>query len=184
MNKLLVAIFGTGVYFYAGPILFQYGHTSYFGIPTNLIEPSIRDNIVFFFDLTRIMGMVAGHLSFWVWVILVIFTLVIWSLLAFQVVHRTLLSVILVALTVSSLFGFYSFGNKIAGLRTDFKVLPEGCLSAEKGITHIIPAFYQTTALIVAIHSDTKKLTGSFLPKESSELGCDIQKKTIGPILQ
>lgn len=184
MNKLLVAIFGTGAYFYAGPILFQYGYNSYFGIPANFIEPSIRDNIVFFFDLSRIAGMVAGQLSFWIWVVLIALTLIVWFVLAFQILHRTLLSIILAVLTGFSLFGFYNFGSKIAGLSTEFRVLPEGCLPIEKNITYIVPAFYQTTALVVSIQTDAKKLTGSFFPRESYDLKCDIQKKAIGPILQ
>lgn len=182
--KFLTAIFGTGVYFYAVPILFQYGYNSYFDIPINFIEPSIRDNVIFFFDLSRVVGMVADNLSFWIWVVFVILTLIIWFLLAFQIIRGVLLVTILFALTGASLFGFYNFGSKIASVTTEFRVLPEGCLTFQENTTYIIPAFYGTTALIVPIHTDTNKLTGSFIPRESSTLECDLQKKIIGPIVK
>lgn len=182
--KFLTAFFGTGVYFYAAPILFQYGYNSYFEIPINFIEPSIRDNIIFFFDLSRIATMVADNLSFWIWVALVIVTLVVWFLLAFQIVRGVLLVMILFGLTGASLFGFYNFGSKIASATTEFRVLPEGCIASGENITHIIPSFYGTTALIVPIYTDSYKLTGSFMARESSSLDCDIQKMTIGPVLK
>ncbi|MCF7864948.1 MAG: hypothetical protein K9M11_00380 [Candidatus Pacebacteria bacterium] len=182
--KFLTAIFGTGIYFYAAPILFQYGHNSYFGIPPSFIEPSIRDNIIFFFDLTRIVGQVAQGLSFWIGVGLVFLTLIVWFLISFQVVRGLLLTICLVFLTGFSLLGFYNFGNKIAEMKTEFQIIPEGCLSNQENVTYLVPAFYQTTALIVPFDTDSKKLKGSFFPRESSELGCEIQKTTIGPVLR
>ena len=182
--KFLTAIFGTGVYFYAAPILFQYGHNSYFDIPINFIEPSIRDNIIFFFDLSRIVGMVADNLSFWIWVGIVILTLITWFLLAFQIVRGVLLVAILLALTGASLFGFYNFGSTIASATTEFRVLPEGCLTLQENTTYIIPAFYGTTALIVPVNTENNKLMGSFIPREASTLECDIQKMTIGHIVK
>lgn len=182
--KFLTAIFGTGVYFYAAPILFQYGHNSYFGIPPSFIEPSIRDNIIFFFDLTRIAGQVAQGLSFWIWVGLVFLTLVVWFLISFQVIRGLFLTVSLLVLIGLSLFGFYNFGNKIAEVKTEFQFIPQGCLGDQENITHLVPAFYQTTALIVPINKDSKKMTGSFFPRESSDLDCEIQKGVIGPVLK
>ncbi len=182
--KFLTAIFGTGIYFYAAPILFQYGHNSYFGIPASFIEPSIRDNIIFFFDLTRIAGQVAQGLSFWIWVILVFLTLIVWFLISFQIIRGVLLTICLFILTGLSLFGFYNFGNKIAEVKTEFQFIPQECLGGQESITYLIPAFYQTTALIVPIDTDSKKMTGSFFPRESSNLGCEIQKGAIGPVLR
>ena len=182
--KFLTAIFGTGAYFYAAPILFQYGYNSYFDIPLNFIEASIRDNVIFFFDISRIIGMVADQLTFWIWFVLIILTLIVWFLLAFRVIHGTLLLIILLTLTGATLYGFYNFGEKIASVTTEFRVLPEGCVAGEENITYIIPSFYGTTALIVPIYTDSYKLTGSFMARESSTLNCDIQKKTIGPVLK
>lgn len=182
--KFLTAIFGTGIYFYAAPILFQYGHNSYYGIPPSFIEPSIRDNIIFFFDLTRIAGQVAQNLSFWIWVGLVILTLIMWFLISFQMVRGFILTICLISLTGFSLFGFYNFGNKIAEMKTEFQFIPEGCLGDEENITYLVPAFYQTTALIVPVDTDSKKMTGSFFPRESSDLGCEIQKGAMGPVLK
>jgi len=182
--KFLTAIFGTGAYFYAAPILFQYGHNSYFGIPPSFIEPSIRDNIIFFFDFSRITGQIAQGLSFWIWVSLVFLTLIIWFLISFQIVRGFFLTMCLLILTGFSLFGFYNLGNKIAEVKTEFQFIPEGCLDQKENITYVVPAFYQTTALIIPIYTDSNMMTGSFFPRESSELNCDIQKGSIGPILK
>ncbi len=182
--KLLVAIFGTGAYFYAAPILFQYGHNSYFGIPANFIEPSIRDNIIFFFDLFRIAGQVAQGLSFWIWIGLIILTLVIWFLISFQIIRGVLLTAGLFLITGLSLFGFFNFGGKLAEVKVEFQFIPDGCLNQQENVTYVVPAFYQTTALIIPVYSDTKKMTGSFFTRESSELDCDIQKGNIGPIVK
>ncbi len=182
--KFLAAIFGTGVYFYAVPILLQYGYNSYFGIPANFIEPSIRDNIIFFFSLFQLAQNVAGVLPLWIWIVLGVLALIIWFLVAFRVISGVIISLMLIALTGLSLFGFHNFGEALAKSAVEFPVLPTGCLPAEKNITYIIPAYYQTTALIVPIYTDTNKLTGGFLPRESSELNCEIQKKQIGQILK
>jgi hypothetical protein len=180
--NLLKAFLGTGVYFYAAPILFQYGYNSYFNIPLNFIEPSIRDNIIFFFDLSRIVGMTMGSISFWVWVLLIISTLVIWFLVSFQIIRGYILTAILIILTCASLYGFYNFGNKIGEITTEFRVLSDNCLQQQENITYIIPTFYQTTALIVPIYNNTNKLTGGFISKQISELGCEIKKVTIGKV--
>lgn len=180
--NFLTAIFGTGIYFYAAPILFQYGHNSYFGIPPSFIEPSIRDNVIFFFDLTRIAGQVAQGLSFWIWMGLILLTLIVWFLISFHLIRGLFLTVLLVLLTGFSLFGFYNFGNKIAEVKTEFQFLPEGCIGMQENITYLVPAFYQTTALIVPISTNSKKMTGSFFPRESSDLGCEIQKGVIGQV--
>lgn len=180
--KFLTAIFGTGAYFYAAPILFQYGHNSFFGIPASFIEPSIRDNIIFFFDLSRIAGQVAQDLSFWIWIGLVFLTLIIWFLISFQIIRGVFLIMCLLILTGLSLFGFYNLGNKIAEAKVEFQFIPDGCLGQQENVTYVVPAFYQTTALIVPVYSDTKKMIGSFLPRESAEIDCDIQKGNIGPI--
>jgi hypothetical protein len=183
--KLLQALIGTGVYFYAAPILFQYGYNSYFGIPGSFIEPSIRDNIIFFFDLTRVMSQVARNLSFWIWIVFIVTALIIWFLISFKVIRGKILTGILIVLTGLSLLGFFNFGNKLAETVTEFRVLSEGCLPKEENITYIIPSFYKSTALIVSIYTDTKKLTGKFFPRETTVLNCDIQMDTvIGPISQ
>lgn len=183
--KLLTVIFGTGVYFYAVPILLQYGYNSYFGIPGNFIEPSIRGNFIFFFSLFQLAQSIVGTFSFWTWIMLGILVPVIWFLVAFRILSGVIISGVLILLTGLSLFGFHNFGQALAKSATEFQTLPVGCLlEQEKNVTYIIPAYYQTTALIVPIYTDTHKLTGGFLPRESSSLNCEIKKQPIGQITQ
>ena len=180
--KFIGAIFGTGVFFYAVTILIQYGHNSYFGIPPNMIEPSIRDNIIYFFDLFKVMGQVAGALSFWTWIGIGVIAIIIWFLAVFQMIRGALLFILLAVLTGSSLLFSYNLGTEIAKGTTNFRTVPTGCLPADEDITFIVPAFYQTTALIVSVHTDTNRLTGGFYPREASELGCELKRQEIGRI--
>lgn len=181
--KLLTAIFGTGAYFYALPILFQHGYNSYFGIPANFIEVSIRDNIIFLFSLMQIAGGVAKLMSFWVWLILAIVVAVIWFMWVLKILSGKFISFVLILLTAISLFGFYNFGGALAKLTTEFYIIPNGCLQAkEENITYIVPSFFGKSAVIIPIHKDTNKLTGGFLIKESSDLNCEIQKSTVGKV--
>lgn len=183
MTTILELIFGTGAYFYIATILTQYGYTSYFGIPYNFIEFSIKNNVIFFFDLLTIIKNVASNLSAWSWIILGIFSLIIIFLRIIEVLKGSVLTFLIILLAFFSFFGFYNFGKNVAKITTEFKVIPVSCISEEKNITYIIPSFYQTTAVITPIYTDTNTLTGSFLTKESSDLGCEIISKKTGKIL-
>jgi hypothetical protein len=184
--KLFKVIFGTGFYFYATTILTQYSYNSYFGIPTSYIEFSIKDVVIFFFDLLNIAKTVivnvAGNLSFWALAGLIIVSIFIGFLLIFDLIPKSVNPIFIIIFTAVSFFGFYNFGNNIAKLTTEFRVIPAECISSEKNITYIIPSFTGTTAIITPIYTDSKKLTGSFLTKESSSLNCEITKETVGQI--
>lgn len=184
--KLLKVVFGTGFYFYATTILTQYSYNLYFGIPASFIEFSIKDVVIFFFDLSKLVkGViinVAGSLSFWALAGLIIISLFIWFLLILDLIPKSVTLMFIVILTGLSFFGFYKFGDSIAKLTTEFRVIPIGCISSEKNITYIVPSFFGTTAIITPIYTDSKKLTGNFLTKETSSLNCEIKKETIGQI--
>lgn len=69
-------------------------------------------------------------------------------------------------------------------MKTEFQFIPEGCLGDQENITYLVPAFYQTTVLIVPIYSDTNTLTGKFLTKETNELNCEIEKRNVGQVIK
>ncbi len=184
MSTLVELFLGTGVYFYAITILTQYGYNSYFGIPYDFIDFSIKNNIIFFFDLLRIAQGVAANLNIWAWLGLGLLVLVIWILKITQILNGLITTTLIIIITVFSLFGFYNFGGKIAQIQKEFRTIPSECISEEKNILYIIPTFYQTTAIITPINSDTNRLTGGLLIKKSDELNCEIRIQKIEQIIK
>ncbi len=180
----ILKFIGSGVYFYAITILTQYGYNSYFNIPTNFIESSIRDNIIFSFSLSQIIIAVADNLSILVWISLIISSLFLWFIIIFDIFHKNIITLGIIAIMITSCFGFYNLGNFMATTNTEFNVLSQECSLSKENITYIIPTFYQTTAVITPIYTDSNKLTGDFLTKNTSDLNCEIQKKYIGKVLK
>ena len=182
--KFFIVIFGTGAYFWIATILFQYGHNSYFFIPPNFIEVSIRDNIIYFFTLTQIATGVAKSLTFWIWILLIMLTLIIWIFYILSNFTKKIFLVFILILVIFSLRWSYSFGNLWAETRTTYHTIPEGCLSVEDEIKYIIPFFYGTKAIIISIDEDNRNIAGSFLVREVADLDCEIKQEDIGKIIK
>jgi len=183
-NNILIKSIGSGIYFYAITILTQYGYNSYFNIPINFIEPSIRDNIIFSFSLSKIAIGVFHNLSLLILIGLIITSLILWFLIFVGFIHKKIVTLGTIAILIFLCFGFYNLGDFIAKTNTEFNVFPKECSLSKDNITYVIPTFLQTTAVIVPMYTDTNKLTGNFLTRDTSELGCEIQKKDIGKILK
>lgn len=173
--QLIYTIFGTGLYFYAITILTQYGFNSYFGIPSHLMEASIRDNIIFSFSVLKTIA----SIDWWILVSISIGILIILYILQYLKFTKTFIITIVL---LASIFGFYYLGQFIAKTKETFTIIQSTCLDEKENITYVIPAFYQTNALITPIYTNTNKLTGNFIIKDISEPNCEIFDKVIGPI--
>lgn len=171
-------IFGSGLYFYAITILAQYGFNSYFGIPSNLIEPSLRDNIIFFFSIFR-----AITKTHWI-VIIIAITIIISVIYALNKYLKLSKKVIIILAVILSIFGSYNLGSYVAKTNTKFSIVSSMCIPEQAGVTYIVPAFYQTNALVTPIYTGTNKLTGGFIVKDISEPGCELYRDEVGKILK
>lgn len=180
MSKLLTIPI-ISVYLYGIAILTQYGYNSYFNIPSNLIEASITQNFVYFFQLFQLASAIAGVMKWWMWLIIVVCVLLVLFFYAAHKFWRFVISVIGIFLLAYFLNGSYGFGQLLARSSTEFYVPTEGCASLDSGTRYIIPSFHGESAILVAIDSDNK-LTGEVKLKNMSELGCGTIKKNVGSI--
>lgn len=168
------------VYFYAVTILTQYGYNSYFGIPSNFIEASIKENIIYFFQLLQIASEVAGIMGWWMWIVIILAVCVVLYLSnhRYQWVVSSLGAILLGVL----LWGSYNFGELIAANTTNFYVLPSKCASINGDGSYIIPSFYDGKAILVSIDRDNKRTEGGFLIRNISDLLCEMKQEEIGRI--
>lgn len=185
--NFLELIFGGGIYFYAITILFQYGYNSYFHIPSNFIEPSIRDNVLFFFALMHGFFQGFDRLSLGTLIglgILVFLNFFLFFLLKrkFALIYKIIIIIFISSFTVVSLFLANNFGDSVAKSQKDFLVIPDGCLPIEGNVTYIIPSYYQDLALIISKDREGGKLTNSFIAKNISDLNCTLVRTAVGPL--
>lgn len=169
------------VYLYGITILTQYGFNSYFNIPSSFIESSIKENIVYFFQLFRLASVVVGFMKWWMWAVVILAVLVIIFLFYSHSFWKKTISFCGILLLSYLLYGSYNFGILLAKNTIAFYVPSQNCASLEKDTQYIIPNFYQGKAILVPVNND-KKMTGSVLVKDLSESGCATEIKYIGLI--
>lgn len=180
MSKLLTIPI-ISVYLYGITILTQYGFNSYFNIPSNLIDASITENFIFFFQMFHLASAVAGAMKWWMWLVLVVSGLIV---LLFYLSHkfwRFVISAFGFFILAYFLYGSYNFGQLVAKTGAEFYVPSESCTALNSVARYIIPSFHGESAILVAI-DENNKLTGEIEVKNMSELGCGTQKKNVGQI--
>ena len=179
MSKLL-SIPVISIYLYAVTILTQYGYNSYFNIPANFIEASLKENIIYFFGIFQLASAIVGLMRWWMWVVVILAALIILFLFSLHSAWRSFFSFCGVLLLGYFLYGSYNFGTLLAKSTSEFYVLSSNCNSLEKDL-YVIPNFYQGKAILVTIDS-AKKMTGDVLVKDLSELGCSTKKQYVGQL--
>ncbi|MBK5215641.1 MAG: hypothetical protein JJE53_02450 [Candidatus Pacebacteria bacterium] len=188
MVKLIKNPIFLGLYAYIITILTQYGFNSYFGITSNLIEPSIRDNIIFIYSLLKVFSTISITILF-----LIIFIALIWcfrkykkSIYSFYIKNKEYIDLLIVISLISSLFVFDRLGNYLAKMSKNFDVISGECLPFKDNTTYIVPAFYQTKAIVIPVSmGDNPKLLGGLFLKEPMGPECNLQKNIkIGQILK
>jgi hypothetical protein len=168
------------VYLYAATILTQYGFNSYFNIPPNFMEASIKENIVYFFQLFQLASAVAGLMKLWMWAVVILAVLIITFFYSFSG-YKKFIALCGTLLLGYLLYGSYNFGMLLAKNTAEFYVPVQNCASLEKDVTYIIPNFYQGKAILVPI-DNARKMNGSILIKDLSELGCATERKYVGVV--
>jgi len=171
------------VYFYAANILMQYGYISYFGISSSFIESSIKDNILYFFDLFQIVVIFIGQLKWWVALILILPVVIIVDLCKRNSRWRKFFNILLIILFISSLYFSYKLGGKIAEVNTNYMTVDANCVNYNKEYRYIIPDIYQGNIILVPINHENK-IIGGYIVKDSSSLNCLISNVNVGIIKQ
>lgn len=184
MNKLW-SLPAVTVYLYTVTILTQYGYNSYFKIPSNFIEFSIKSNIIYFYQLFQLGTGIAGLMRWWMWIVLIFLAL----LFVFLFFLNKILRIVLVTLTIPALFyiigpGSYKFGFLIAKNTSSFYIPVNQCFSQNNYNNFVIPTFYESKAILIPIDQNTNKMQGGFIVKEVSEIQCPIEQKEVGNIIK
>ncbi|NTV44789.1 MAG: hypothetical protein HGA67_03800 [Candidatus Yonathbacteria bacterium] len=164
-------------------ILTQYGYNSYFNIPASFIDVSIRENIVYLFELFHVALAILGLFAWWVWMgVIVLSVAVFFGISSHRWGSKTLLVLVRVIFSLFLLFMLYQsygFGTYIAENSTEFYVPVSDCVFVEENFSYIIPTFYQDRIIFVMIDKN-RKMTGNILLGGSKDLGCMIEKKHVG----
>jgi hypothetical protein len=166
-------------YIYAATILTFYGYNEFFNIPSNLIEFSIRENVVYFYNLITAFA----HAPL-LWVPLALIIVVTIFTLFYKVSSRLkkLLSIFGVTALFVILLGFHDFGKNLAAITDDFYTIPADCLPTKIDTMYIVPNMYEAKLILVPINTTTKKMEGGFIMKDATELNCVIKREKIGKI--
>ncbi len=178
MKKLLWSIPAIAVYFYTATVLTNYGFISYFNIPSSFIDASLRDNIVFFYQLVTVYGSILSEMRWYVGAALGLAAGFIMLLCWYGNVWKGIFTTIGTVLLLLYLTTFFKLGGIIAAAQTSFLVPSSDC---SVGSSYIIPVINGNQAVLVPIDQN-HKMTGGFLVKNTADLSCIIEQKDIGKI--
>lgn len=170
------------VYLYAITILTRYGFDSYFSLPSDFIASSLKENIIFFFQLSQLALSVLAVITLGAWVVLTVVALILFFVYAKFIHHTFLAALVVLAVGISILFGFYHFGNFLAANSTNFYALPNDCPAVGPEKMYIVADINDGKAIFVPIDADTRKLKGGFIVKDISSLGCSMKMTSVGKI--
>lgn len=179
MNKLYLTLIP--VYATIASVLTQLGFSSYFNIPSNFVENSVPQNIIYFFQLGLA---VFAAIKLWMWLVLGIIVVILFFLSWLDYRYKTAILVIIWILLGIALINFQNFGIFLAKNQTTFYVLSPDCSSVEKSKKYIMLGSYQDKAIIVPINKNTNKMDGTFSFMDISTSPCKISQENIGKIIK
>lgn len=166
---------GVPTYLYAISILTQYGYVSYFKLPSNLVAATLKDNVIYFYELFRLAQSVAGFFRWWMWLILVVVTLIAVLFYIFNQVWQHTVNIVAFILIVGFLLGSYSFGQTIAAHKASFKVVDESCQN-KKWSNLVIAATNDSVTAFIPI-DDFGIIKSGYLIENTTDIGCLITEK-------
>jgi hypothetical protein len=180
MNKLYLTLIP--VYATIASVLTQLGFSSYFNIPSNFVENSVPQNIIYFFQLGLA---VLAATKLWMWLVLGIIVVILFFLSWLDYGYKkVILAIIWISLAIA-LINFQNFGIFLAKNQNTFYVLSSDCSSVvEKNKTYVMLGSYQDKAIIVPIIKNTKKMDGTFSFMDISTSPCKISQENIGKIIE
>jgi hypothetical protein len=184
MSKYISIPVLTAVYLYALPTLANYGYNSYYHIPYDYIDVSLKENIILFFQLFQAAKTIAAGLNWWIWLTFIIIFLALIFYYSSSYIGSKIITGLAVILAFLLLPASYKFGGFVAANTSVYWVLSSECHSFDNADSYIIPRIYNGTAVMVPIDADTKKIKDAFITKNVSELGCTLEHRDIGKFKQ
>lgn len=181
LGNFLWSIPALAVYCYIATVLTEYGYASYFNIPANFVSASLSDNIIYFFQLFTAGKYEIGLMRWWAWLSLIGIIIFIAALYYSHSFWRKIFGFAGTVIFLLLLTGFYNFGNRIAANTTAFWVPSVSCAPIGSDSRYIIPALNESQAVFVPIDQDNK-MTGGFLVKNTADLNCKLEYKTVGKV--
>lgn len=119
-------------------------------------------------------------MKWWMWGVVVLAVVIITFFYNFSG-HKKFISLCGTLFLGYLLYGSYNFGMLLAKNTSEFYVPTQNCLTLENSTNYIIPNFYQGKAILIPIDG-SRKMIGSFIVKDFSELECETERKYIGQI--
>ena len=156
---------------------------SYFGIPDDFLESSIKDNVLFLFSIFHGFLVAFTVIPWWMWVVLVLATL----FCVFAYFGDGRFRLVAIALTTIfvpwAIYNCFHLGSAMAAVQENFNVLADGCETPDPQAVYIVPTFYQGNAVVVPVDSKTNKVIGGFFVKDISDGKCLIKNMKVGRII-
>jgi len=168
------------VYFYTATVLTQLGFVSFFGIPSNFVEASIKQNILNFYILFQLTFAIFDMMRWWMIIAVMLVVAIVLFLSRYNSRYKFVLSIFGSGILILLLWGSYVFGGLIASNSNNFFVPSDDCILAGTSTKYIIPAFYDTKAILVPYDQNSHKILSGFMLKETSDLSCLLQRKSTG----
>ena len=177
MNRYFWSIPGLTIYLYAMSVWTQYGFYSYFGVPYNLIDASFVTNVVYYFQLLQVGGVLLRALWIFVAVVALLIVLLLYALGRHW---KSLITVSTVMLLVV-LWYSSSFGTWLAKNTSYFYIVPQGCVAnIGTTTTSVVVGFDGTDAIFVPVSTSTHELLGGFAVRDLTQLPCDLAMTETG----
>ncbi|OGG69790.1 hypothetical protein A3I99_03595 [Candidatus Kaiserbacteria bacterium RIFCSPLOWO2_02_FULL_45_11b] len=163
-----------------------YGYSNYFNLPLSdsLFSPQVP--FLFFFDLSRIIFNVLINLPLMVIVSFILIIACLTWMYFFTRITKYLVLVGGVVLLIYIPFGFYNFGGALASISTEFYTSPSECIPGATDSLYIVPTLYGDLehVVFVSIDPDSRVLRNGFLPRNTSDLLCQLTKQTVGKVIK
>jgi len=170
-------------YLYAITILTQYGYYSYFNIPTNFIDASIPNNVLFGYSLIKVIWELLAEMPWWKGT-LIGAGIALAVVLSHHFFHdrKLILAWIGTGFAILFLSTSYSLGTIIAKAKTNFLVLSPECSTVGPAARYIIPDLYEGKAILVPIDPISRKLQNGIVLRDLSSLPCGIENQEVGVV--
>lgn len=169
------------IYFYAATILMQYGFISFFNIPSSYLEYSIKDNIIYFFELIKMIISVVSALKWLGISFLLAPSLLIFYLCSTSSRWHNFFKWSAILISILFIIFSYNFGDFIATNSRNLLLVEKGCPSLNNDFRYIVPNIYNGRYILIPIDLENK-ISGDFIVKESADLNCLVGYKDIGVI--
>ncbi len=170
----------SAVYIYLATVAISLGYVTYFNVPTDFIEVSLRQNILFALSAWQLIFLILKSLGYF-WSSLIILALL--CLLVFLIRKyrdSTFFSSFCVIVLILVLFGLYWFGQALAAGKNAHYTLAENCSMDSDVVGYVIVTFYEKSAILVPYEKNTNLLKGGFRVINLEQPNCTIDYKNIG----